>query len=74
MPATWNAERQKWMALEAREIYEQTKYLTELYQNELAKEVGKLSYEIERKKHGWEIEGVSPELLERYSKLVNRSC
>ena len=40
----------------------------------LAKEVGKLGYEIEREKHGWEIKGVSPELLERYSKLVNRSC
>jgi conjugative relaxase-like TrwC/TraI family protein len=67
MPVTWNEERQRWMALEAREIYERTKYLTELYRNELAKEVGKLGYEIERQKHGWEINGVSPELLERYS-------
>jgi len=67
MPATWNPERQRWMALEAREIYEQTKYLTEIYRNELAKEVGKLGYEIERQKHGWEIKGVSAELLERYS-------
>jgi conjugative relaxase-like TrwC/TraI family protein len=65
MPATWNEERQKWMALEAREIYEQTKYLTEIYRNELAKEVGRLGYEIERREHGWEIKGVEP--LERFS-------
>ncbi len=67
MPATWNAERQRWMALEAREIYERTKYLTEVYRNELAKEVGRLGYAIESRKHGWEIAGVSDELLERYS-------
>ncbi len=67
MPATWNAERQRWMALEAREIYEQTKYLTELYRNELAKEVGRMGYTIESRKNGWEIAGVSDELLERYS-------
>ena len=67
MPATWNAERQRWMALEAREIYEQTKYLTELYRNELAKEVGRLGYAIESRKNGWEIAGVTDELLERYS-------
>ena len=65
MPATWNEERQRWMALEAREIYEQTKYLTEIYRNELAKEVGRLGYEIERREHGWEIKGVEP--LERFS-------
>jgi len=65
MPATWNEERQRWMALEARELYEQTKYLTEVYRNELAKEVGRLGYEIERRGHGWEIKGV--ESLERFS-------
>jgi conjugative relaxase-like TrwC/TraI family protein len=65
MPATWNEEQQRWMALEARELYEQTKYLTEIYRNELAKEVGRLGYEIERRGHGWEIKGVEP--LERFS-------
>ena len=54
-------------------IYEQRAYLTEVYRNALAREVRSLGYEIEDRRSskgknlGFEIKGVSDELLEKYS-------
>jgi conjugative relaxase-like TrwC/TraI family protein len=56
------------LALESSNIFERTKYLTEVYRNALAREVQKLGYAIERQKHGFELAGVSADLLERFSK------
>ncbi len=56
------------LALESSNIFERTKYLTEVYRNALAREIQQLGYQIERRPHGFELAGVSPELLERFSK------
>lgn len=63
----------RWKALQASGLYERRAYLTEVYRNTLAREVRSLGYEIESRRdsrgrdYGFEIRGVSNELLERYS-------
>ena len=56
------------LALESSNIFERTKYLTEVYRNTLAREVQQLGYQIERRPNGFELIGISSDLLERFSK------
>ncbi|MBI4622645.1 MAG: relaxase domain-containing protein [Verrucomicrobia bacterium] len=56
------------LALESSNIFERARYLTEVYRNALAREVQKLGYAIERREHGFELAGISSNLLERFSK------
>ncbi len=56
------------LALESSNIFERARYLTEVYRNALAREVQGLGYAIERREHGFELAGVSSDLLERFSK------
>lgn len=56
------------LALESSNIFERTKYLTEVYRNALARKVQQLGYQIERRTNGFELAGLSPDLLERFSK------
>jgi conjugative relaxase-like TrwC/TraI family protein len=60
------------LALESSNIFERTKFLTEVYRNVLAREVRQLGYQIERRPNGFELAGVSPELLERFSKRAQQ--
>ena len=70
---TYDGAEGRWKALQASDIYEQRAYLTEVYRNALAREVQCLGYEIEDRRSakgknlGFEIKGVSDELLEKYS-------
>jgi ATP-dependent exoDNAse (exonuclease V) alpha subunit len=70
---TYDGAEGRWKALQASDIYEQRAYLTEVYRNALAREVRSLGYEIEDRRSakgknlGFEIRGVSDELLEKYS-------
>jgi conjugative relaxase-like TrwC/TraI family protein len=70
---TYDGTEGRWKALQASDIYEQRAYLTEVYRNALAREVRSLGYEIEDRRSskgkilGFEIKGVSDELLEKYS-------
>jgi conjugative relaxase-like TrwC/TraI family protein len=70
---TYDGAEGRWKALQASEIYQRRAYLTEVYRNALAREVRGLGYEIDdrqdRRGHdaGFEIRGVSPELLQTYS-------
>jgi conjugative relaxase-like TrwC/TraI family protein len=63
----------RWKALQASGIYERRAYITEVYRNELAKEVRGLGYEIESQRNakgvdnGFEIRGISKDVLELYS-------
>lgn len=63
----------RWKALQASGLYERRAYLTEVYRNVLAQEVRSLGYDIESRRdargrdYGFEIRGVSDELLEKYS-------
>jgi conjugative relaxase-like TrwC/TraI family protein len=70
---TYDGVEGRWKALQASGMYERRAYLTEVYRNALAREVRGLGYEIEPRRdskgrdRGFEIRGVSSELLERYS-------
>src|ERR1700686_1556408 len=70
---TYDGAEGRWKALQASGIYEQRAYLTEVYRNALACEVRSLGYEIDDRRSskgknlGFEIKGVSDELLEKYS-------
>ena len=70
---TYDGTEGRWKALQASGIYERRAYLTEVYRNALASEVRALGYEIEDRRSpkgkdlGFEIKGISDELLEKYS-------
>ena len=70
---TYDGVEGRWKALQASGLYERRAYLTEIYRNALAREVSGLGYEIETRRdskgrdHGFEIRGVSDQLLEKYS-------
>src|ERR1700678_1725969 len=70
---TYDGVEGRWKALQASGLYERRAFLTEVYRNALAREVRGLGYEIaprrdsKGKDHGFEIRGVSNELLEKYS-------
>jgi conjugative relaxase-like TrwC/TraI family protein len=58
----------KLMALDPRRMYDRSPTATEVYRNELAKGLLAMGYELEPTKSGFEIRGVSKELIERFSK------
>ena len=63
----------RWKAFQASGVYERRAYITEVYRNELAREVRGLGYEIESQRNakgvdnGFEIRGIPKDVLERYS-------
>lgn len=66
--ATFDATEQCWKALQAGGMYDAIRYGTAVYRNELAKGIQSIGYRIRPAKHGFEIEGVSDEVLKRFSK------
>ena len=58
----------KLVALEMGEVFAQTKYLTEVYRNAMAARLHALGYELRKSKNGFEIAGVTDELIARFSK------
>ena len=66
--ATFDENERQWKALEARGMYDTIRYGTAVYRNELAKRVQQIGYRIQPARHGFEIEGVSDEVLKRFSK------
>lgn len=69
---TYDGTEARWKALQAGDIYEQRGYLTEVYRNALARGVRAAGYEIvdrfdHGRERGFEIQGVSEELLEKFS-------
>jgi conjugative relaxase-like TrwC/TraI family protein len=64
---TFDAEEQKWKALQAGGIYDRRAYASEVYRNVLANEVLKLGYEIEIHQRGFEIKGVPQKLIQEFS-------
>jgi conjugative relaxase-like TrwC/TraI family protein len=66
--ATFDESEKCWKALEARGMYDAIRYGTAVYRNELAKRVQQIGYRIQPAKHGFDIEGVSDEVLKRFSK------
>lgn len=66
--ATWDGSEKRWKALEPEQMFAQATYLTEVYRNALAASVRRIGYTTRPARHGFEIEGVSEEILQRFSK------
>jgi ATP-dependent exoDNAse (exonuclease V) alpha subunit len=66
--ATFDEMEQSWKALQAGGMYDAIRYGTAVYRNELAKRIQSIGYRTRPAKHGFEIEGVSDEVLKRFSK------
>lgn len=70
--ATFDENERCWKALQAGGMYDAIRYSTAVYRNELAKRVQQIGYGIQPAKHGFEIEGVNPEILNRFSKRAQQ--
>ena len=72
--ATWDERQQRMVALESCEMVKAIRYAGKVYQNELAREVQALGYRVEQSRNekgmveGFEIQGVSAEVRQRFSK------
>ena len=70
--ATFDEREQSWKALQAGAMYEAIRFATAIYRNELAKRIYEIGYLIQPAKHGFEIEGVSPDVLKLFSKRAQQ--
>ena len=70
--ATFDDSERCWKALQAGGMYDAIRYGTAVYRNELAKRVQQIGYRIQPAKYGFEIEGVNPEILNRFSKRAQQ--
>ena len=66
--ATWDKTEQRWKALQTSGMFDAIHYGTEVYRNELVKRLQGIGYKIRQTSSAFEIEGVEPELIERFSK------
>jgi conjugative relaxase-like TrwC/TraI family protein len=66
--ATFDETEQSWKALQAGGMCDAIRYGTAVYRNELAKRIHSIGYRTRPAKHGFEIDGVSDEVLKRFSK------
>ncbi|HUA68391.1 MAG TPA: MobF family relaxase [Candidatus Saccharimonadales bacterium] len=67
--ATFDSVERQWKALQNHEIMVAQKFIENVYYHELARELVKFGYEIENKPRGdFEIKGVAPELIDKFSK------
>ena len=65
---TWDKTEQRWKALQTSGMFDAIHYGTEVYRNELVKRLQGIGYKIRHTSSAFEIEGVEPELIERFSK------
>ena len=67
--ATFDAVEKQWKALQNHEMFAAQKFVENVYYHELTRELVKCGYQIENKPRGdFEIKGVAPELIDRFSK------
>jgi len=65
---TWDATESRWKALQTSAMFDAIHYGTAVYRNELARRLHQLGYSLRRTGPAFEIEGVEPELIHRFSK------
>ncbi len=65
---TWDNTEKRWKALQTGDMFGALNYGTAVYRNELAKRLHRLGYQTRKAANGFEIEGVAPELIDRFSK------
>src|SRR5450432_3918427 len=70
--ATFDETEKRWKALQAGGMYDAIRYGTAVYRNELAKRVQQIGYRIQPAKNGFQIAGVSDEVLQQFSKRAQQ--
>ena len=70
--ATFDGTEKRWKALQTSGMFGAIHYGTAVYRNELAKRLHGLGYDTRATAHGFEIEGVEPKLIERFSKRAQQ--
>jgi conjugative relaxase-like TrwC/TraI family protein len=65
---TWDKIERRWKALQTGDMFGALNYGTAVYRNELAKRLHRLGYRTRKAANGFEIDGVAPELIDRFSK------
>jgi len=65
---TWDATESRWKALPVHDMCDRSACVAGVYRNELARRVKALGREVRPALHGFEIVGVSQELIQRFSK------
>lgn len=70
--AMFDPIEQKWKALQTSDMFGAIRYGTAVYRNELSKRLHALGYDTRHTAHGFEIEGVKPELIQRFSKRAQQ--
>jgi conjugative relaxase-like TrwC/TraI family protein len=66
--ATYDATEKQWKALQSSGMYDAIRYGTAVYRNELAKRLHGFGYATRETAHGFEVAGVEPKIIERFSK------
>jgi ATP-dependent exoDNAse (exonuclease V) alpha subunit len=67
--ATFDPVEKQWKALQNHDMLAAQKFVENVYYHELTRQLVKLGYQIENKpRGGFEIEGISPELIGKFSK------
>jgi conjugative relaxase-like TrwC/TraI family protein len=67
--ATFDPVEKQWKALQNHDMLAAQKFVENVYYHELTRQLVKLGYQIEKKpRGGFEIEGISPELIGKFSK------
>ena len=66
--ATWDNTEHRWKALQTSAMFDAIHYGTAVYRNELARRLHQLGYSLRRTGTAFEIQGVSPVLIDQFSK------
>jgi conjugative relaxase-like TrwC/TraI family protein len=66
--ATFDETEDRWKALQTSGMFDAIHYGTAVYRHELASRLHALGYQTRSTKHGFEIAGVDPKLINRFSK------
>jgi conjugative relaxase-like TrwC/TraI family protein len=70
--ATFDRTEKRWKALQTSGMFGAIRYGTAVYRNELARRLHALGYSTRQTAHGFEIEGVKPDIIERFSKRAQQ--
>ena len=70
--ATFDPEEKRWKALQTSGMFGAIHYGTAVYRNELAARLHRIGYSTRPTAHGFEIEGVKPEIIARFSKRAQQ--
>ena len=66
--ATWDKTESRWKALQTSEMFAASHYVTEVYRNDLRRRLHDMGYSTRKTANGFEIEGVAPKIITRFSK------